>query len=78
MICDNRSYLNKTAEILFMGQLIASNESWEFYNAENFERPSKKELRDLKGIIIPSSHYKIKNKVPKDESFIKQMIKQNK
>ena len=78
MICDNRSHLNQTAEILFMGQLIGNNERWEFYNAEHFQRPSKKELIDIKGIIIPSSNYKIKNKVQKDESFIKEMVKQNK
>ena len=75
MICDNRPHLQMTAEIMFMGQLIDSNETWEFYNAENFERPSKKELANLKGIIIPSSNHKIKNKVPKDESFIKEMVK---
>ena len=75
MICDNRSHLELTAEILFMGQCINNNERWEFYKAENFERPSNKELKDLKGIIIPSSHYKIKNKIPKDENFIKDLIK---
>lgn len=75
MVCDNRSHLQLTAELLFMGQLIDSNERWEFYNAEHFERPSKQELRDIKGIIIPSSNFKIKNKVPRDENVIKQFVK---
>ena len=75
MICDNRPHLHMTAEIMFMGQLIGSHETWEFYNAENFERPSTKELKNLKAIIVPGSNYKIKNKIPKDESFIKQMVK---
>ena len=71
MLCDNRQHLSKTAELLFMGPLLSSNETWEFYNAEKFERPSTRELKDIKGIIIPSSYHSIKNKVPKDESFIK-------
>ena len=78
IICDNRPHLKKTAELLFMGQLVGSNERWEFYNAEKFERPSKRELKDLKGIIIPSSDYKIKNKVPKEDSFVKEMLKTRK
>jgi len=55
MVCDNRSHLELTDELLFMGQLVDSDEKWEFYKAENFERPSKEELRCLKAIIIPSS-----------------------
>jgi hypothetical protein len=44
IVCDNRSHLEMTDELLFMGQLIDSDERWEFYQAENFERPSKEEL----------------------------------
>jgi hypothetical protein len=73
--CDNRSHLELTEELLFMGHLIDPDERWEFYKAENFERPSKEELRHLKAIIIPSSHHSIKNKVPKDENIIKQFLK---
>lgn len=75
IVCDNRSHLELTDELLFMGHLVDSDERWEFYKAENFERPSKEELKTLKGIIIPSSHYAIKNKVPKDENIIKQFLK---
>jgi hypothetical protein len=64
-----------TAELLFMGQMIDSDERWEFYKAEQFERPSKEELKTLKGIIIPSSNVTIKNKVPKDENLLKQYLK---
>ena len=58
-----------------MGHLIDSDERWEFYSAENFERPSTEELRYIKGIIIPSSNQFIKNKVPKDENIIEQFLK---
>mmetsp|Transcript_36933 Transcript_36933/g.56557 ORF Transcript_36933/g.56557 Transcript_36933/m.56557 type:complete len:212 (-) Transcript_36933:1676-2311(-) len=73
--CDNKPHLELTVELLFMGQLIDSDERWEFYKAENFERPSNAELKYLKGIIIPSSSSPIKNKVPKDENLIKQFLK---
>jgi hypothetical protein len=59
--CDNRPHLDYTAELNFMGQLIDSDESWEFYRAEKFERPSKQELKYLKGIIISGSIHVIKN-----------------
>ena len=75
MICDNRQHLEMTAELLFMGHMIDSDERWEFYKAEQFERPSKQELKYLKGIIIPSSNVSLKNKVPKDENLIKQFLK---
>jgi len=64
-----------TDELLWMGQLVDSDERWEFYQAENFERPSKEELKYMKGIIIPSSHHMIKNKVARDENIIKQFVK---
>ena len=63
------------AELLFMGQLIDSQERWEFYEAENFERPCQDELRHLKGIVIPSSNFQIKNKGPRDDNIIKQYVK---
>ena len=40
-----------------MGQLVDSQERWEFYEAENFDRPSQDELKHLKGIILPSSNF---------------------
>ena len=45
-----------------------TDDDWRFYKAKNFERPSAQELKDVKGIIISYSCYKIKNKVAKDES----------
>lgn len=52
-----------------------TDDDWRFYKAKNFERPSAQELKDVKGIIISYSCYKIKNKVAKDESLIKQLAK---
>lgn len=51
------------------------DEKWSFYKAENFEKPSQYELQYVKAIFIPGSHYRIKNKIPKDESIIKKYIK---
>ena len=36
MICDSKSHLELTDELMFMGQLIDSEENWEFYHAEQF------------------------------------------
>lgn len=71
-----------------MGQMIDTDERWEFYKAQNFERPSKRELKYLKGIIIPScsppynpdpsrpkEQHVIKNKEPKDPNILKQAMK---
>jgi len=58
-----------------MGQLVDSDERWEFYKAQDFERPSKEELKYLKGIIIPSSDQQIKNKELKDKNLIKDILK---
>lgn len=65
-------------KLLFMGQMIDSDENWEFYSAYDFEKPSREEIKYLKGIIIPSSNMTIKNKVPKDETILKQFIKKGK
>ena len=59
--CDNRPHLQYSAELLFMGQLVDSDERWEFYSAINIEKPSKEELKYLKGIIISSSNQTVKN-----------------
>ena len=67
-----------------MGQFIDSDERWEFYSAEDFQRPSKHELKYMKGIIIGSSisftsqkpkGHVIKNKEPKDANILKQIAK---
>jgi hypothetical protein len=49
--------LEYTAELNFMGQLVDSDENWEYYKAQNQEKPSKYELKYLKGIIISSSSH---------------------
>lgn len=41
----------------------------------NLERPSNMELADVKAVIIGYSSHRIKNKVPKDLSFLKAMTK---
>jgi hypothetical protein len=51
------------------------DDDWRFYKAKQFERPSSFELKNMKGIIISYSSHKIKNKVAKDESLIKQLAK---
>ena len=73
MVCDDQMHLQYVEELLLMGQLYDNDERWEFYNAKNFERPSKKELLDCKAIIIGYSSHKIKNKVPRDDSIIKKL-----
>ena len=75
MVCDQTPHLEYTAELNFMGQLLDSEERWEYYNAINFQRPSKKELLHLKGIIIPSSSHNILNMVPRDDNIVKQFLK---
>lgn len=55
MVCDNQKHLELSNELLLMGQFIDSNENWEFYHAEDFQRPSKEELKYMKGLIIGSS-----------------------
>ena len=84
MVCDNQKHLDLSNELLFLGSLVDSNENWEFYHAEQFQRPSRKELQQLKGIIIGSSSsfsqmkpkgHIIKNKIPKDDTILKQFVK---
>lgn len=84
MVCDNQKHLEMANELLFMGSLVDSKESWEFYHAEQFQRPSREELKQLKGIIIGSSSsfsqlkpkgHIIKNKVPRDNNILKQFVK---
>ena len=60
-----------------MGQLVDSDERWEFYSAINIEKPSKEELKYLKGIIISSSNQTVKNAKlkEKDEAIYKRFIK---
>lgn len=74
-VCDDRPHMELCTELMFMGNLIDSDERWEFYKAQDFEKPSKQELKYLKGIILPNSEHSIKNKVPKDENVIKQFVK---
>lgn len=54
---------------------MESDDDWKFYKAKQFEMPSLNELKDIKGIIVSYSNHKIKNKVAKDESLIKQLAK---
>ena len=75
MMCDDLIHLRNNIELSLMGQLVDSNERWEFYNAINLERPSDAELVDIKAIMIGYSSHRIKNKVPKDLSFLKAMTK---
>lgn len=75
MVCDDLPHLRNNIELSLLGQLVDSEERWEFYNALNFERPSNMELTDVKGVIIGYSSHRIKNKVPKDLSFLKAMTK---
>lgn len=61
-----------------MGQLIDNDEKWQFYKAENCERPSNTELKYLKGIIISGSELSIKNTKKKedDEKIFKKFLLQ--
>ena len=76
MICDSRPQLENSAELLYMGQLIDNDEKWQFYKAENCERPSNTELKYLKGIIISGSELSIKNTKKKedDEKIFKKCL----
>ena len=65
--CDNRAHLDYTAELNFMGQLVDSEENWQFYRAEKLEKPSQGELKYLKGIVISGSIHSIKNLKMKQE-----------
>ena len=65
--CDNTSYLENTAELLCMGQMIDSQEKWQFYRGTNCERPSNKELKYLKGIVISNCDETIKNPKKKEQ-----------
>jgi hypothetical protein len=78
MICDSRPQLENSAELLYMGQLIDNDEKWQFYKAENCERPSNTELKYLKGIIISGSELSIKNTKKKedDEKIFKKFLLQ--
>ena len=76
MTCDNRPSLEYSAQLLFMGQFIDSDEKWQFYRAESCERPSNVELKYLKGIIISNSDETIKNtkKKENDEKIFKKYL----
>lgn len=59
LLCDEREHVQLSYEVLFMGQLIDSNEKWRAYKAYDFEFPSSEELKHLKGVIIPGSKHGI-------------------
>jgi GMP synthase-like glutamine amidotransferase len=45
--------------MLFMGQMVDSNEKWAFYKAYDLEFPSSEELKHMKGIILPGSKHAV-------------------
>ena len=55
MVYDKEPCFDLSDELLFMGQLLDSDEHWQFYKAEKYERPSNDELKHLKAIIFPGS-----------------------
>jgi len=59
MSLDERDCCELLVEMLFMGQLVDSNERWAYYKAFEGQFPTEEELVHLKGIIFPGSKHSV-------------------
>jgi len=59
MALDDREICEFSAEMLFMGQLVDSNERWAYYKPFEGQFPTAEELAHLKGIVFPGSKHSV-------------------